>query len=94
MYSNNVAKALAVCDNHFSLILISCPENHLQTNKQLINLLYKDVKNLTSILNCYIHPKCQWVWVLGGFTIVKVMYFLAARYCNYLCMVYLSKHNY
>ena len=59
MYSYNVTKALSVCDNHFSLIFITCPEKNLQTNKQLINLLYNDVKNLTSILNCYMHSPLQ-----------------------------------
>ena len=33
---------------------IPLPENHLQTNKQLIT---NDVKNLTSILSCCIGPK-------------------------------------
>ena len=57
MYSNNNIKALSLCDNHSSLIFITCPENHLQPNKLLVNLLHKDV-NLTSILNYYIRPKC------------------------------------
>ena len=37
---------------------ISLPNNHLHTNKQLINLLYYSVKNLNSILNRYIGPSC------------------------------------
>ena len=37
---------------------ITLPDSHLHTNKNLINLLYNDVKNLSSILNCYIGPKC------------------------------------
>ena len=36
-------------DNPFKLFLMPRPENHLHTNKQLINLLYNDVKTLTSI---------------------------------------------
>ena len=34
---------------------VTLPDNHL---KQLINLLYNDVKNLSSILKCYIDPNC------------------------------------
>ena len=30
----------------------------MRTNKQLINLLYNDVKNITSILSFCIGPKC------------------------------------
>ena len=41
-------KALYQWDNHFSLIFITPPE---RTNKELINLLYNDMKNLTSSLN-------------------------------------------
>ena len=40
------------------IIFITLADNYLQTKKQLINLLFKDVKNLTSILNCYIGPNC------------------------------------
>ena len=40
-----------VSDNYFWLI-ITRPENHLRKNKQLINRLYHDVKNLTSIFSC------------------------------------------
>ena len=36
----------------------SFPDNHLHTNKQLINLRYNSVKNVFSVLNCYIGPKC------------------------------------
>ena len=59
-------KALHQWDNHFSLIFITPPES---TNKELINLLYNDVKNfyfelqqsskvcffLTMIQNLYLH---------------------------------------
>ena len=38
-------------DNQFSLTFITPAENHLLTNEQLINLLYNDVNNLTSILS-------------------------------------------
>ena len=48
-------KALYQWDNHFSLIFITPPE---QTNKELTNLLYNDVKNLTSSLNFSKAPKC------------------------------------
>ena len=45
---------IITCD----IFSITLPENHLQKNKQLINLLYYDVKNLTSILSGCIGPKC------------------------------------
>ena len=44
--SKNITKALSLYDDQFSIIVITRPENHLRTNKQLINLLYNDVKNL------------------------------------------------
>ena len=47
-------KALYQRDNHFSLVFITPPE---QTNKELINLLYNDVKNFTSSLSFCIGPK-------------------------------------
>ena len=50
--SNNDAKPLSLYDIHFSLIFIPRPDTHLGLNKQLINLRYNDVKNLTSILHC------------------------------------------
>ena len=57
--SNNGTKALLfLCELHFSLIFKSQPLYHLRTKKQLINLLYNDVKNLTSILSYCIGPKC------------------------------------
>ena len=37
---------------------MTIPENHQETNNQLINILYTDVKNLTSVLNCCTGPKC------------------------------------
>ena len=48
-------KALYQWDNHFSLIFITSPE---QTNKELINLFYNDVKNFTSSLNFSRAPNC------------------------------------
>ena len=48
-------KPLYQWDNHFSLIFITPPE---QTNEELVNLLYNDVKNLTSSLNFSKAPKC------------------------------------
>ena len=56
--SNDDTKALFLCELHFSQIFTSRPLNHQRTNKQLINLLSNDVKNLTSILSCCIGPKC------------------------------------
>ena len=38
---------IITCD----IFSITLPENHLWKNKQLINFLYYDVKNLTSILH-------------------------------------------
>ena len=38
--------------------IVTLADNYVQTNKQLINLFYNDVKTLTSILNCYIGPNC------------------------------------
>ena len=58
MPSINDTKALSLYDNHLLHISISLPDNHLHTNNQLINLLYNFIKNLSSILNCYIGPKC------------------------------------
>ena len=61
LYQEDVApstkdwKALYQWDNHFSLIFITPPE---RTNKQLINLLYNDVRNLTSTFNFSRAPKC------------------------------------
>ena len=40
------------------ILSVTLPDNHLHTKKQLINLLYNDMKNLLSILNCYIGPNC------------------------------------
>ena len=57
MASNNDAKPLFLYDIHFSLILITRPDTHLGLNKQLINLRYNDVKNLTLILYYSIGPK-------------------------------------
>ena len=51
MSSNNDTKALPLCDNHVSLIFITQPENHLLTNKQLIDLLYNEIKSLSSIFS-------------------------------------------
>ena len=45
---------IITCD----IFSITLPQNHLQKNKQLINLLYYDVKNLTSISSGCIGPKC------------------------------------
>ena len=47
--SNNDAKLLSMYDIHFSLVFITRPDTHLGLNKQLINLHYNDVKNLTTI---------------------------------------------
>ena len=60
MASNNDAKPLSLYDKtiQFLLTFLTRPDTHLGLNKQLINLLYNDVKNLTSILNCYVGPKC------------------------------------
>ena len=52
---NYKTKAFA---NHFCIVFITLTENRVRTNKQLINLLYNDVKNLTSILSWCIGPKC------------------------------------
>ena len=41
------------------IMYITCPEYHLQTNKQLINLLYNDVNNLTSIMRCCMGSSSQ-----------------------------------
>ena len=49
---------LSLCNNHLSLFCISQQYNHLRTNNQLINLLYNDVKDFTSILSFCICPKC------------------------------------
>ena len=38
--------------------IVSLEDNYVQTNKQLINLFYNDVKNSTSISNCYVGPNC------------------------------------
>ena len=47
---------------YFRLIItfdiVSLVDNYVQTNKQLSDLFYNDVKNSTSILNCYIGPNC------------------------------------
>ena len=48
MSSNNDTKALSLCNNHVSLIFITRPSNYLLTNKQLINLLYNQIKSLSS----------------------------------------------
>ena len=37
-------------------IFLTLPDNHMQTNKLLIKLLYNNVKNVIYILNCYIGP--------------------------------------
>ena len=52
MASNNDAKHLSLYDIHFSLIFITRPDTDLGLNKQLINLHYNDMKNLTTILHC------------------------------------------
>ena len=57
-FSNNDTKALSLRDNHSFLFFIYLGITiMLVTNKQLINLLYNDVKNVTSILSCCIGPK-------------------------------------
>ena len=33
--------------------IVTLADNYVQTNKQLINLFYNDVKNSTSISDCY-----------------------------------------
>ena len=38
--------------------IVTLADNYVRTNKQLINCFYNDVKNSTSILNCYIGPNC------------------------------------
>ena len=40
------------------IFCITLPNDHLETNNLLINLLKNEVKNVSSILNCYIAPKC------------------------------------
>ena len=40
------------------MISIPLPENHQETNIQLIKLLYNDVKNLASILSCCVGSMC------------------------------------
>ena len=45
MASNKDTKALS----QVSVILITRPENHLLTNKLLINILYNEMKSLNSI---------------------------------------------
>ena len=47
MSSNNATKALS----QVLLILITRPSNHLLTNKQLIDLLYNEMKSLNSIFS-------------------------------------------
>ena len=54
MSTNNGTKALS----QVSLILITRPSNHLFTNKQLIVLLYNEMKSLSSILSCCRGLKC------------------------------------
>ena len=49
------AEEMGQQDNQFSIIFITPPE---RTNKELINLVYNDVKNLASILNFSRAPKC------------------------------------
>ena len=51
----DLAQAIVMAESKSVTIVPFCPENHLQTNKQIINLLYIDVKNLTSIMRC-----CMW----------------------------------
>ena len=58
MASNNDAKPLYLYDIDFSLIFITKCGSHQGLNKQLINLRYNDVKNLTSSLYHCIGPKC------------------------------------
>ena len=53
----NLTKALFLCELHFSVIFTGRPLNHQRTNNQRINLLYNDVKKLTSILSCCTGPK-------------------------------------
>ena len=55
--SRKVQKALSVQDSRLLHIFYIFTWQS-SANKQPINLLYKDVKNLISILNCYIGPKC------------------------------------
>ena len=53
----NIVPSKKAIDNHFSLVFITRLENHLWTNKVLVNVLYNDVISLTSIINFYIGPK-------------------------------------
>ena len=50
--SNNDTKALFLCELHFSLFVTIRPLNHQRKNKQLITLLYNEMKSLSSILSC------------------------------------------
>ena len=47
MSSNNDTKALS----QVSVILITRPKNHLLTNKELIDILYNEMKSLSSIFS-------------------------------------------
>ena len=51
VFSNDDTKALFLCELHFSLIFTSRSLNHKRTNKQLITLLYNEMKSLSSILS-------------------------------------------
>ena len=51
MSSNNDTKALSLGDNHFSFNSITRPQNHLLTNKQIVDLLYNEMKSLISIFS-------------------------------------------
>ena len=52
--SNSCTKALS----QVSLILVTRPLNHLLTSKQLIDILYNEMKSLNCTLNCCRGLKC------------------------------------
>ena len=49
MFSNNNTTAQSLCDNCFSFVFTTRPKYRLPTNKQLISLIYNEMKSLSSI---------------------------------------------
>ena len=50
--SNDATKALFLYELQFALIFTSQPLNHQRTNKQLITILYNEMKSSSSIFSC------------------------------------------
>ena len=80
--NTNDTKALYLCELHFPLIIKSRPLNLQLTNKQPINLLYNDVKNLMSILSCCIGPYCVFL----------ITYITLSLCDNYISIFWISQH--